>query len=356
LTLRASTQGRPTGSELEARRWAREYSALGWRVTPLRGKAPFLKQWPESAVSTESEIANWLTHGNVGLVTGEASGVVVIDVDPRNGGTESLEQLVRQCGSLPETIVCSTGGGGRHYYFRYFEGAKSGKPLAGIDFQCAGRCVVLPPSVHPDTGVLYEWERSPSEVEMANLPGTWLPALCISEHPRRPSGLQAKSPIPVGERNSTLLSFAIQLAKKGNSESRIMRLVVEENATRCQIPLNFQELESIVRSSFKYRGGNQGPLTRFQQAVGYADIPMPRKAVLWALGLFADQHGRNCYPTQEQIAERSGTSRKTANKHLAIAEAEGWIARFTHPRSEGPGYNYSYHLRVPDTEGFEDEN
>ena len=44
---------------------------------------------------------------------------MVLDVDPRNGGSESLEKLLSRYHELPDTLVCATGGGGWHYYFQY---------------------------------------------------------------------------------------------------------------------------------------------------------------------------------------------------------------------------------------------
>jgi hypothetical protein len=44
-------------------------------------------------------------------------GLVVVDVDPRAGGTRELFALEQQYGKLPETVEVLTGGGGRHLYF-----------------------------------------------------------------------------------------------------------------------------------------------------------------------------------------------------------------------------------------------
>ncbi len=342
--------GSSHGVELEARRLARTYAGLGWYLTPLNGKAPYQKDWPNTATNDEPGIAKWITVGNVGLVTGAGSGVVVIDVDPRNGGNDSLAILESYCGTMPDTVVCNTGGGGQHYYFQYFEEAKSSKPLPGIDFQCDSRCVVLPPSVHPDTGAIYDWEVPPAEGAIVELPESWKHALANPEQVKESPAKQSQAPIPAGERNNSLFSLAVQLAKGGASESRISRLVAEDNVARCEEPLSSEELSRIVRASLRYRQGNQSALTRFQQAVGYAEMPVARKAALWSLSLFADQHGRNCYPTQEQIADRSGMTRETTGKHLAIAETEGWIFRITHSRAIGPGFNYSYFLKIPEAE------
>jgi hypothetical protein len=345
------------GFELEGPRIARIYANLSWYITPLKGKAPYQKDWPSTATKGESNIARWVAESrNIALVTGSGSGVVVIDVDPRNGGSEALSNLQASIGPLPSTLTCNTGGGGQHYYFRYWKGAKSGKPFSGIDFQCDRRCVVLPPSMHPDTGALYDWVSLPTIEGIAELPESWKQALCNPEPHTQPAEQISQGPIQVGERNDTLFKLAVNLAKGGASERRIAREVAEENAVRCSPPLSVDEVDKIVRSSLSYRESNQSVLTRFQQAVASRVMPTARKAALWSLALYADQHGRNCYPTIEQIAEGSGLARETAGKHLAIAAAEGWFKRITHSRAAGPGFNYSYILQVPGPEPQKDES
>ncbi len=98
---------------------------------------------------------------NIGLPC-DANNLVVIDVDPRNGGLESWVRLDAAIGGFPETLTALTGAWGsergRHYYFRVpegtvFHGAIDGYP--GIDVKHKGY-VLLPPSMH-GSGVGYEW-------------------------------------------------------------------------------------------------------------------------------------------------------------------------------------------------------
>ena len=50
--------------------------------------------------------------------------MVVIDVDPRDGGMETLRRLQAEHGLLPPTRLHATGGGGYHYVLRNPEGVK----------------------------------------------------------------------------------------------------------------------------------------------------------------------------------------------------------------------------------------
>src|SRR5262249_11096148 len=56
---------------------------------------------------------------NLGFATGGASGVLLLDIDPKNGGEESLARLEETHGALPDTVAVQTGSGGGHRYFAY---------------------------------------------------------------------------------------------------------------------------------------------------------------------------------------------------------------------------------------------
>src|SRR5215211_444197 len=109
------------------------HAKLGYRVHPVRGKRPLLKSWPERATTDRDQIKTWWSKwptANVGIATG--GGLAVLDVDPRNGGDESLDAFEREHGELPETRTVRTGGGGWHYYFSEGVGLRSGELAPGL--------------------------------------------------------------------------------------------------------------------------------------------------------------------------------------------------------------------------------
>jgi hypothetical protein len=109
---------------------------------------------------------------NIAIATGSISGVMVLDVD----NPTALKQLEQQYGSLPKTVVCQTGSGGKHYYFRHDQRCdklKNAVKFAGaLDVRANGGYVLLPPSLHK-SGNRYEWLVSPDDCELAELPD-WL--------------------------------------------------------------------------------------------------------------------------------------------------------------------------------------
>lgn len=130
------------------------FVARGWSVVAgePRGKRPLLP-WLEfqRRRATPAEIDRWFgrwPRANVAIVTGALSGLVVLDVDPRHGGAESLAQLEIDHGPLARTVEATTGGGGRHLYFEHPGGQVSNRAALapGLDLRGDGGCVVAPPS------------------------------------------------------------------------------------------------------------------------------------------------------------------------------------------------------------------
>src|SRR5262245_32759537 len=85
-----------------------------------RSKEPATKNGFYAATRNPATIKRLWTNpnNNVAIRTGLCSHLFVLDKDPRNGGNETLAQLIKQHGPLPVTAVAETGGGGEHYYFR----------------------------------------------------------------------------------------------------------------------------------------------------------------------------------------------------------------------------------------------
>ena len=177
---------------------ATTYARRGWPVVPLHsivhgvctcgkptcrsaGKHPRTAHGVRDATCDEVRIERLLRGAvNIGIATGTLAGFVALDVDPRNGGSDSLARLERELGSLPSTVRSVTGGKGEHVYFQDPKQALRGRLKAGIDIKSNGGLLVAPPSVHA-SGRRYEWKHAPDEVRLAMLPSRWLASMIRPE-------------------------------------------------------------------------------------------------------------------------------------------------------------------------------
>lgn len=240
---------------------ALDYLHRHWSVIPMRerDKRPLIR-WLEfqQRQASEAEVAGWYRRwpqANVGIVTGALSGLVVLDVDPRHGGEQSLAEWQREHGPLPQTIEAITGGGGRHLYFSHPGGVIHNRAglAAGIDLRGDGGCVVAPPSIHA-SGKPYRWVegRAPGEHRLAQLPG-WLLALLQDSHHSAGHSIDywrqlVREGVGEGERNSTLASLAGHLLWHGVDGDVVMELLLSWNRMRCSPPLGDEEVIRTVQS------------------------------------------------------------------------------------------------------------
>lgn len=151
---------------IELVEYARSYARLGFYVLPIKpgDKTPVISRWQDKSSKDLTCIEHWWSkepNSNIGIHAGK-SGLVIIDVDPRNGGLKSFARLkneLQNCGCL-STYQVESGGGGLHLYYA----AKNLNLLrnldlgSGIDLIYGNKYVIAPPSVHPSGGI-YEWKK-----------------------------------------------------------------------------------------------------------------------------------------------------------------------------------------------------
>ncbi len=233
---------------------------LGWSVIPIEpsGKRPLIRwQVYQYRRADPTEIADWVSRwpdANLAIVTGVISGLVVMDLDPRHGGVESLAHLEQHYGPLPETVEVRTGGGGRHLYFAHpGEILRNRVGLApGIDLRGDGGYIVAPPSLHA-SGERYRWERPPEVYRLAPLPD-WLRQMPAPEpaHQRGRTLAQWRTlvseGVAEGERNNTMASLTGHLLWHGVDPEVALQLLLSWNQTRCRPPLEPEEVARTVRS------------------------------------------------------------------------------------------------------------
>ena len=172
---------------------ARKYLEAGLRIIPLHpmkdgqcscentkctaaGKHPLRPNWTNQRIIDTATLYDvWRdVYKCNGLGFALDSDHLIIDVDPRNGGIESLEKLQADL-SIDLFDNCSaivkTGGGGFHFYYRRDDsknlGWKMPEKYKGIDIKMGGGFVVTAGSIHA-SGKFYEW-YSPLKSDLCDL-------------------------------------------------------------------------------------------------------------------------------------------------------------------------------------------
>ena len=153
--------------------FALAYAQRGWHVLPLepKMKVPLGRFVPrgvhDASIDPEQIRAWWSAAPDANVCIALApSKLVAIDIDPRNGGTETFEQLQAAHGSLRSEVMAYTGGGGEHHVFLIPPNVQINLPGSlgpGIDLKANGY-IVAEPSIHP-SGKQYGWEASSSPLD-----------------------------------------------------------------------------------------------------------------------------------------------------------------------------------------------
>ena len=289
---------------------ALDYASRAWKVLPVHsskdgecscgdpncnklGKHPRVKNWPMVATDDPHQIEQWWDQwpdANIGILTGAASGIFVLDVDPDHGGDDTLAQLEKHYGPLPSTVIAKTGGGGRHILFRYPLDGNIGNSVSrlgpGLDIRGDNGYIVAPPSVHASGGV-YAWDADhhPDDLEPAEAPQWIIDRINSKQEPapvQQSSTGQGKLPKNVekfegadallehelkalakaskGGRNDQLNKSAYYIGRildAGDLDEGVVRLKFSETAKR--IGLGSDEIEDTLNSALE--AGKRNPRT-----------------------------------------------------------------------------------------------
>ncbi|NYT81430.1 bifunctional DNA primase/polymerase [Alcaligenaceae bacterium] len=165
------------------------YAKLGWKVFPAwwvaesgkcacgdsecknPGKHPLQRiahRGQQDATTDTATIKKWwdaYPDANIAIPMAP-SGLVAIDIDPRNGGWDTIDDIENKHGPLQSDVLALTGGGGEHRVFTLPEGLAGtlpGKLGPGVDVKVNGY-IIAEPSNHV-SGRTYEWEASSNPLE-----------------------------------------------------------------------------------------------------------------------------------------------------------------------------------------------
>jgi hypothetical protein len=229
------------------------YASWGWCVLPVvkNGKIPATAHGVHDATTDPEKIRAWWTHNpelNIGIAAGEKSGIIVYDIDPRNGGDDSWQLFQEEFGACPNTVQAMTAGGGEHFLFAYDPSVKSCKLRDGIDLLSNGRYFLASPS--EIEGKVYQWEASSDPVDgvaPVAIPSDWFAAF---EQTKKTTATNVN--LIQGNRNDGLTSLAGFMRHGGMTESEILAALCVANETRCEVPLPSSEIHQIARSVAQY--------------------------------------------------------------------------------------------------------
>lgn len=240
---------------------------LGEKCTS-KGKHPRIKR-QDAVAAGDSDWQQWLQRWpdmNLGILTGEETGIFALDIDPRHGGVQSIAQIEAAHGPFPATVTASTGGGGLHYLFHIPPGARIGNSCGaiapGIDIRGNGGLIVVAPSV---TKAAYAWKEPPSREAIA-APPRWLlgkvenrPAESATMAPmsvtdaslagfREPFLMPPDGSVQEGHRNNFLASSAGWMQRNGTKGQALAELLNAVNIAKCVPPLSEQEVVRTAKS------------------------------------------------------------------------------------------------------------
>ncbi len=245
------------------------YLNRGWGLTPVgapkdgdknSGKNPFLKGWPQNPVKDlESAKTYWDNDKgyNVGILTGEASGLVVLDIDEPEVFEKFLEKhpecrntyIVRRNNAEPWKC---------HYYFKLdglTPSSHNVKKTGWGDLMSNGKQVVAPPSVHY-TGGIYEVIN---DVEPLPFKEEYMADLLLSKvqegKPESLPAVQEVTPEPLpkgadeGTRNSKIFNMACEMRDSGAPQEEADD-AARDFCRKCDPPYDEAEALRTVASAY----------------------------------------------------------------------------------------------------------
>ena len=250
---------------------ARSLAAAGVPVFPcvVEGKRPLTRRGFLDASSDPEQVAAWWSrtpNANIGIPTGAASGVVVVDVDvhgPHDG--RAAFQRATDAGLVDGAgLLVRTPTGGAHVYFPATPGREQRSwqaATAGVDFRGDGGYIIAPPSRRIIDGSVCRYEvadiaaHSVGHVDAARLrdfldPRPVAPLRASSgsmdeDAERLATWVAGRGE---GERNRGLFWAACRLAENGVSPAEALDAL---GAAAQSAGLGDREITTTVRSAYR---------------------------------------------------------------------------------------------------------
>lgn len=221
---------------------ALSYASLGWHVLPCwwalsdgkcscgkedcasPGKHPIpaLVPWGQKGASVDPDkIKTWwgrFPMANVAVFLGP-SNLCAVDIDPRNGGYQTIDDIEARHGTLASDLLQFSGGGGEHRVFQLPANTNMpGKLGPGVDVKVNGY-IMVEPSNHVSGGV-YAWEASsdPRDGIMASPMPDWLRDLSAPRPVGSPDEPAQGRVMPISDDTKLELIEAMQVIPADNRD------------------------------------------------------------------------------------------------------------------------------------------
>lgn len=289
-------------TKLEA---ALTYASWGWHVLPLlpNDKRPASAHGVHDATIDLDKIRAWWAQNpnyNIGIAAGEKSGIVVFDIDPRNGGSDSWDDFTTEHGGVPDGICQLTAGGGQHHIAEWREGLKSCELRPGVDFLANGRYFVVAPSSVNNKEYVWEESSDPTDgICPFVIPESWLAAMAV----RKVIVTATDGELITGNRNAGLASMAGSMRRSGFSASEIYAAIMTANTERCDIPLPLSDVKRIAESISRYEPEHDvGASTALGDAAAESLIGKDADVIEKLNAIFGDELGSD-YEAPDELVE-----------------------------------------------------
>jgi hypothetical protein len=235
---------------------ALDYLRMGYAVIPCgENKRPYIDSWKpyQTERPTETRIKEWWDTwpaANVAIITGEVSGLTVIDVDGDTGIASIRDNEIK----LPATKHIKTPRG-HHLYYQFNPQFHTGAGfLPGLDVRSNGGYVVAPPSEIGGVPYLVWRDRPVVQLTITN-------EQFQAKHRTKDQPPQETSPgwvsealangAPETKRNSTAIRLAGYFHSRNIPDDIIMATLLEFGR-KCTPPMDERELWTVVRSAARY--------------------------------------------------------------------------------------------------------
>lgn len=245
---------------------AEALAARGFDIFPIKAAAkapPLWKDWPAKAAPD----ASWWGHSPLDNIGIHAKGMLILDIDPKKGGYETIERL-KLFEDFPRTLSSRTPSGGEHWYYRLADQHRAANTVEllgpGVDTRSENGYVLAPGS----TTAAGEYRWIDPDVPIADAP-EWLvervgspapkqsEAVAVADAPesvvaRAAGWLESRAPAVEGQGGDAWTYATVCAVRDMGVSAAQAQEILEAWNENCQPPWAPDELEKKVRNAYEY--------------------------------------------------------------------------------------------------------